>query len=198
MALSTLLVCENEEKAAQIATLIGGNSDMQLVGTTARESAESEIESKHPRIVWIELSSDPDTGLSLLSGLKEHHPEIHFLVSNETLEADLVKDSMHLGAVDFLDAKTWQDQLPDVMSRVVAKEISHQQARAKLDAQREQMRQMLEAQRTSNPPANVDAIKAVRKKSIEMDEYSSANTMMLAVILVLVICGALFYFMMPK
>ena len=29
---------------------------------------------------------------------------------------------MHAGAIDFLDAGTWKDQLPDVVTRLIAKE----------------------------------------------------------------------------
>lgn len=168
---------------------------MQLIGVAKRNEAEKLIEQKHPRVVWLDLSPDPQFGLTLLSRLKERYPEVHFLVSNEVLEADLVRNSMQLGAIDFLDARTWSDQLPDVMSRVVAKEISQQQARAKLDAQREQMREMLEAQKTSNPPIVDAAMKNIRKKSIEMEEYSSANMIMLGVILLLAIGGFIWYMM---
>ncbi|HEY9784094.1 MAG TPA: hypothetical protein V6D17_01745 [Candidatus Obscuribacterales bacterium] len=123
MALTTLIVCEaGDEKRQQIEELVNENPDMQLLGAVSRHDAGKEISQRSPRLVWIELAPEPMKALTLLGDLREQHPKVHFLVSNETLDASLVKTSMQLGAADFLDAQTWRVQMPDVIKRIMAKE----------------------------------------------------------------------------
>ena len=123
MALTTLIVCEaGDEKRQQIETLVRSHPEMQLVAAVSRHEAGKQISEFSPRLVWIELAPEPMKALTLLGDLREQHPKIHYLVSNETLDASLLKTSMQLGAADFLDAQTWQDQMPDVINRIMAKE----------------------------------------------------------------------------
>jgi len=122
VSLTTLIICEaGEEKAKQIEELIRAHSELRLIGTVNRQSAAKQIASLTPKLVWIELAPEPMKALTLLGDLREQHPKIQFLVSNETLDGGLIKTSMQLGATDFLDSQTWKDQLPDVVKRVVIK-----------------------------------------------------------------------------
>ena len=122
MSLPTLIICEaGEEKAKQIEELIRAHSELRLIGTVNRQSAAKQISALSPKLVWIELAPEPMKALTLLGDLREQHPKIQFLVSNETLDGGLIKTSMQLGATDFLDSQTWKDQLPDVIKRVVLK-----------------------------------------------------------------------------
>lgn len=122
MSLPTLIICEaGEEKAKQIEALIGAHKELRLIGTVNRQSAAKQITALSPKLVWIELAPEPMKALTLLGDLREQHPKIQFLVSNETLDGGLIKTSMQLGATDFLDSQTWKDQLPDVVKRVVIK-----------------------------------------------------------------------------
>ncbi|HNB23140.1 MAG TPA: hypothetical protein PKZ32_11995 [Candidatus Melainabacteria bacterium] len=122
MSLPTLIICEaGEEKAKQIEALIGAHKELRLIGTVNRQSAAKQITALSPKLVWIELAPEPMKALTLLGDLREQHPKIQFLVSNETLDGGLIKTSMQLGAADFLDTQTWKDQLPDVVKRVVLK-----------------------------------------------------------------------------
>jgi len=122
VSLPTLIICEaGEEKAKQIEALIGAHKELRLIGTVNRQSAAKQITALSPKLVWIELAPEPMKALTLLGDLREQHPKIQFLVSNETLDGGLIKTSMQLGATDFLDSQTWKDQLPDVVKRVVLK-----------------------------------------------------------------------------
>lgn len=117
-----MIICEaGEEKAKQIEELIKAHSELRLIGTVNRQSAAKQIASLTPKLVWIELAPEPMKALTLLGDLREQHPKIQFVVSNETLDGGLIKTSMQLGATDFLDSQTWKDQLPDVVKRVVIK-----------------------------------------------------------------------------
>ncbi len=122
MSLPTLIICEaGEDKAKQIEELIRAHTELRLIGTVNRQTAAKQIAALSPKLVWIELAPEPMKALTLLGDLREQHPKIQFLVSNESLDGGLIKTSMQLGATDFLDSQTWKDQLPDVVKRVVLK-----------------------------------------------------------------------------
>lgn len=122
MALPTLLICEaGEEKTKQIEELIRSYPELRLVGTTNRQNAAKQVGGLYPKLVWVELAPEPMKALTLLGDLREQHPKTQFLVSNETLDGGLIKTSMQLGAIDFLDPQSWKDQMPDVVKRVVIK-----------------------------------------------------------------------------
>jgi DNA-binding NtrC family response regulator len=127
--LPTLVVCDaTEEKCKEIEELVESQPALTFLTTVSRENAGQEMTGKMAKVVWLELDPEPDKGIALITDWKEQHPDIHFLVSYQTLNADLVKASMHAGAVDFLDAGTWKDQLPDVVTRVIAKEKAQTEA----------------------------------------------------------------------
>jgi len=136
LILSTLVVCDSSaEKRQQIEELVSSQADLSLLSSTSRQGARNQIDGQSPQLVWLELDPDPTTGLSLLGALHESFPNTYFLVSYETLKADLVKESMKHGAVDFLDAGTWKEQLPEVITRILTKEKAAQEAIAAKDAE---------------------------------------------------------------
>ena len=188
MSLSTLVISEEPTISGQLSDLVNASKDLELIEVAARAQALDLINSKKPRVVWIELSPDSEGGLNLLATLKENLPDVHFLVSNVTLEGDLVKRSMQLGAVDFLDSKTWSTQLPDVTARVIAREMSIQREVKR----KEKIQEMLEAQKheKSDP-----AVISMRQKARELDAVeSSAGGVMLGVIILLVLAAVGYYF----
>lgn len=193
MSLSTLIVSEEPQVTEQIRSLVDQNNDLSLIEVSNRQEAANQIEASSPRVVWIELSPDPESGFNLFSSLQEKFPDLHYLISNVTLEADLVKRAMQIGAVDFLDSKTWNNQLPDVVSRVMAKEITVQR-----EIQRkEKIQEVLNSQKhmkTTNP-----GLKSIRQKTGELDsvDMTSSSTIMGVVILLLLV-AVFYFFFMPK
>lgn len=199
MNLSTLIVCDlTDGKLGQLEIIVTECPDLNLVGSSTRQNSADKMAELHPKLVWIELAPDPEAGLNLLSELKQHFPETHFLVSNETLDGALVKSSMNKGAVDFLDDKTVRAQLPDVIGRIAAKEIAHKQAMDKLEAQREQMKQMREKKMTEDMQRSSPTLSHMRQTSNQMESQGAMNMIMFVIILVLAIAGAVFYMMQPK
>ena len=185
MSLSTLVISEVQGMTEQIENLIGESKDLNVVAVSPRETAQDNLKSSGARVVWIALSPDPEAGLSLLSTLRDNFEDVHFLVSNETLEADLVKRSMQIGAVDFLDSKTWDVQLPDVTSRVIAKELTVQREVRR----KEKIQEMLESQK--NPKSSNPALKSMRQKTSEMEDMSGGAT--IAGVLIIALLGAIIY-----
>lgn len=122
MTLPTVVVCDAAEKSKQIASLVKSQPNLELVQIVTRQAAREQIASLSPKIVWLELAPEPSQAIALLGDLKGHHPASYFLVSYETLQADFVKATMQLGALDYLDAKSWHEQLPQAINRVLEKE----------------------------------------------------------------------------
>jgi pilus assembly protein CpaE len=122
MKLNTLLVCDASlEKRQAIEALIYGQSNLALVGTVSGALAQEQIASLHPKLVWVELSPAPVRCLSLLSELKEAHPDIFFLASYEVPDPELVRTAYRLGASDFLDAERWSTDLPIAIQGILLK-----------------------------------------------------------------------------
>lgn len=197
MALSTLVVCDaGEEKQAQIEALVGSNQSMSLLGTTSTHDSIEKIRETEPKLVWIELTPNPDQVIKLLSVLKTQFPSVYYLVSNDELNGALVKTSMQLGAVDFLDSKTWNDQLPDVIARILSKEAAQAEAQAKLEAEQQRVRETLELQRQQNPVSSRTNLSSMKRMVTDTKEIESRAVMNFALLIIVVMlaAGAFFVF----
>jgi DNA-binding NtrC family response regulator len=118
---STLLVCDDSSKTDQLQGLIGNQPLLKLTSQVDGPNASARILAESPSLVWIELAPEPAKGLLLLGELKEKFPRVQFLVSYETLKADLVKSAMQLGAVEYIDPENAERLLPDAIERITEK-----------------------------------------------------------------------------
>jgi DNA-binding NarL/FixJ family response regulator len=114
-------VCDDTSKADALQALIGSRPELKLTSAVDQAAASSRITADSPSLVWIELSPEPVKGLSLLGELREKFPAIQFLVSYQTLKADLVKSAMQLGAVEYIDPESADRLLPDAIERIIQK-----------------------------------------------------------------------------
>ena len=121
MTVSTLLVCDDSSKTGNLETLINSRSELKLTSSTPAATAAERIMQEHPSLVWIELSPEPAKGLSVLAELREKFPSTQFLVSYDTLKADLIKSAMQLGAVEYIDPDSADRLLPDAIERIIVK-----------------------------------------------------------------------------
>jgi len=120
--LPTVLISgASEELTARIEHLIRGQAELSLVKSVTPEEAVDET--FKAKLIWIELESDPEGNVALLEHLIKSHPNTFFVVSKEDLEPDLVKRTMQVGALDFLDHKGWAAQIRSVVRRIMAKEF---------------------------------------------------------------------------
>ncbi len=124
MNLPTIVVCDDAEKLHQIDTLIKSQPELVLLGTIEPEQAHQQAIPQGIKITWIELAPEPQKALALLGELKEKYPGMHFLVSHDTLQADLVKSAMQLGAIEYLDTQSAPTLLPEAIKRITVKEQS--------------------------------------------------------------------------
>lgn len=118
MPVSTLLVCDDANKTDSLQALIGSRPELKLTSAVEGGSAGDRIIVDSPSLVWIELSPEPARGLSLLGELREKYPTVQFLVSYDTLKADLVKSAMQLGAIEYIDPGSADRLLPDAIERI--------------------------------------------------------------------------------
>ena len=130
MNLPTIVVCDGETgKREQIDTMINGQPDLVLLGTVDRDSAKDNLQDS-VKVAWIELAPDPQKGLQLLGELKQAHPGMNFLVSYDTLQSDLVKSALQIGAIEYLDAQSGARLLAEAVKRIISKEASAHPAAA--------------------------------------------------------------------
>jgi DNA-binding NarL/FixJ family response regulator len=122
--LPTIVVCDAAEKREAIEALIGTQPSLIMLGTVGRNTATQQTFQQGIKVIWIELAPDPEKGLALLSTLRERYPKVHYLVSHDTLQADLVKTAMQLGAVEYLDSQGAANLLPGAIARISSKEES--------------------------------------------------------------------------
>lgn len=123
MNLPTIVVCDNAagQKEA-IESLISEQPSLILLGTVGRQAASQQTLQQGIKVIWLELAPDPQKGLALLNELKEKYPKVHYLVSYQTLQADLVKTAMQLGAIEYLDMPGAAQLLPAAIARINQKE----------------------------------------------------------------------------
>jgi DNA-binding NarL/FixJ family response regulator len=120
--LPTIVVCEDADKLEQIDALIKSQPELVLLGTIQPAAVQQQAIPVGIKITWIELAPDPPKALALLGELKEKYPGMHFLVSHDTLQADLVKSAMQLGAIEYLDTQSAPTLLPEAIKRITVKE----------------------------------------------------------------------------
>lgn len=197
MTLPTLVVCEaGADKLSQIEALVAANEDLSLAGSATMNQTFEKIRETNPSLIWIELTPAPEQGIKLLSGLKEQFPDVYCLVSNESLDASLVKTSMQMGAVDFLDAQTWNDQLPGVVNRIKSKAQAQAEAREKLEQERANVRAMLEQKAAAQTPSvsktNLKSMKRMVTDTKEIESRAVTNLVMIIVVLLLAAGGAFY------
>lgn len=200
MTISTLIACNPESnKQTEIEKLVKSSYDLDLIGATNLPDTMTKLDSDSPQLVWIEMSPDPDEAIKLLVAIKERYPHTYCIMSNEELDADLLKIVMQVGAFDFLDSKTWNDQFEEVISRLILKEKTQEEAQQKLVAEREKFKQVLEATKESAKHStsltNLRAIKKVREETSEMEGRATANLYLLLLLLA-AIAGLAFF--MPR
>jgi DNA-binding NarL/FixJ family response regulator len=124
--LPTIVICDDAAgKLEQIDVLIGAQPELIKLAAIDRQAAKEDLQ-PGIKVIWLELAPDPQKGLQLLGELKQKYPATSFLVSYDTLQSDLVKTAMRLGAVEFLDADGAAKLLPDAIKSILRKETTSQ------------------------------------------------------------------------
>jgi DNA-binding NarL/FixJ family response regulator len=117
--LATMLVCDaGKDKRQSIEALIKQRKELNLSATVLTEKAEEKAYFLHPKVIWLELSPDPQHALTVLANLKERNPDATILVSFDKADADLINASYRLGADDFLDVERWNRDFDAVIKKL--------------------------------------------------------------------------------
>jgi DNA-binding NtrC family response regulator len=127
--LPTIVICDDTSKLKQIENLIASRPELVFLASINRQAARQPLQ-PGIKVVWIELSPDPQRGLQLLGELKKSYPQMNFLVSYDEMKSDLVKTAMHLGAVEYLDAEGASKLLSEALKRIGNKVAQIDQAMA--------------------------------------------------------------------
>lgn len=193
MSFQTLLVCDPANQAREeIESLIQSSSALERVNTVPPEKAKIEIEKRNPRVVWIDISGQKETGLALVAGLKQNHQSLFFIVSDQVLEPDTLRAAMQAGAFDFLDSKTWSAQLPDVIERIEAEQASRQAE----EERRQQMVAELERKRAQapRPTRSTTELQKMKPRMSAPSSDGRSRTQQFVIIAAFLVAAALVYF----
>ena len=119
----TVLVSDaSNELTEKIENLIRSQPELSFISTVSFKEAKRGLPAA--RLIWLELESDPEGNLDDLASLIKANPDLAFIVSKESLDTNLVKRSMQIGALDFLDHKAWAAQIRGVIRRISSKDRS--------------------------------------------------------------------------
>ena len=62
MAVSTLLVCDDDAKTEQLQALISSEPQLKYTGSVVSENAAKQVLESSPSVIWIELAPEPAEG----------------------------------------------------------------------------------------------------------------------------------------
>lgn len=111
--LKTLLVSDDAPtRIKRIEDLLRKRKDIAIAGTVCIDEALEKIGFLQPRLVWIDLSPDPDRSLPLIKRARDLLPQTNIFVSYDYPDPVLIKKAYDLGAADFLDPERWKTDLP--------------------------------------------------------------------------------------
>lgn len=193
MNLPTVIVCEEAAKRPELETLVKNQTPLVHLATVGRQTIQTEILAEGVKVIWIELSPDPQRGLKLLVDLKDKYPRLHFLVSYSHLEPDLVKAVMQAGAVEYLDEQSVSQLLEPAIARIVAKEEATPAVQQALPVEEEPL--IMEARGPSTPrPTNPMRSKLTTPDLNPNDPLNSLPPWLLpALVLVMVVITAVVF-----
>ena len=121
--LTVLLVCDaGKEKLLAIEGLLKEKKQLRLFATVSIADALAKARFLSPKLIWIELSPNPDRALALLADLKQNLPKTNIFVSYDVPDAQLIRDSYRLGASDFLDAERWKTDFGAALKAILPRQ----------------------------------------------------------------------------
>ncbi len=190
MNLPTIVICDDAAgKREQIDELISGQPELIKLAAIDRQAAKEDMQ-PGIKVMWLELAPDPQKGLQLLGELKQKYPGTSFLVSYDTLQSDLVKTAMRLGAVEFLDAEGAAKLLPEAVKTIARKESTTQATAAAVTGNQQPL-----------PPASEKTVqhmreaKNMRTKVSQMEGGLMMPVWLLPTVFIVILCmlGAIYF-----
>ncbi len=124
MSIPTLLVCDGDEPTQQLLEgLIKNEPGLRYIATVSKRDGSRAVEQAikvGTKLLWIDLDDEPVEGLNLLAETRQLFPQLPVIVSKSVLDADMVRASVNLGALDFLDPQSWVNQIKIVVAKLQA------------------------------------------------------------------------------
>lgn len=124
MSIPTLLVCDGDDAKQEILEgLVKSEPGLKYIATVSKSDGSRAVEQAikvGTKLLWIDLDDEPVEGLNLLAETRQLYPQLPVVVSKSSLDADMVRASVNLGALDFLDPQSWGNQIKIVVAKLQA------------------------------------------------------------------------------
>ncbi len=122
MSIPTLLVCDGDDAKQEILEgLVKNEPGLKYIATVSKSDGSRAVEQAikvGTKLLWIDLDDEPVEGLNLLAETRQLYPQLPVVVSKSSLDADMVRASVNLGALDFLDPQSWANQIKIVVAKL--------------------------------------------------------------------------------
>jgi len=122
VSIPTLLVCDGDDAKQEILEgLVKNEPGLKYIATVSKSDGSRAVEQAikvGTKLLWIDLDDEPVEGLNLLAETRQLYPQLPVVVSKSSLDADMVRASVNLGALDFLDPQSWANQLKIVVAKL--------------------------------------------------------------------------------
>lgn len=122
MSIPTLLVCDGDDAKQEILEgLVKNEPGLKYIATVSKSDGSRAVEQAikvGTKLLWIDLDDEPVEGLNLLAETRQLYPQLPVVVSKSSLDADMVRASVNLGALDFLDPQSWTNQIKIVVAKL--------------------------------------------------------------------------------
>lgn len=124
VSIPTLLVCDGDDAKQEILEgLVKSEPGLKYIATVSKSDGSRAVEQAikvGTKLLWIDLDDEPVEGLNLLAETRQLYPQLPVVVSKSSLDADMVRASVNLGALDFLDPQSWGNQIKIVVAKLQA------------------------------------------------------------------------------
>ncbi len=118
----TLLISDGDEaKQTLLEGLIKNEPGLRYIATVSKKDGTRAVEQATKigaKLLWIDLDDEPVEGLNLLAETKQLYPTLNVVVSKNALDAEMVRASLNLGALDILDPQSWVNQLKIAVAKI--------------------------------------------------------------------------------
>jgi CheY-like chemotaxis protein len=122
VSIPTLLVCDGDDAKQEILEgLVKNEPGLKYIATVSKSDGSRAVEQAikvGTKLLWIDLDDEPVEGLNLLAETRQLYPQLPVVVSKSSLDADMVRASVNLGALDFLDPQSWANQIKIVVAKL--------------------------------------------------------------------------------
>lgn len=130
---TTLLVIDDEPGMLKLIERFAEPLGITVVSHTGGRSALGHVSVVKPDVVLVDLQMPEVTGIDVLRGIRESHPDCGVILMTGHASVDTAIEAVRLGALDYLEKPLPLDRLRDLLT-TVQKSIARRETLLQIDA----------------------------------------------------------------